>query len=263
MALDFQYGSGISKAIRDLLLCRVKLVGAASIGAEEVTIAGAEDRDYPGNRFFLNYTTAATLVQPTSADTPTGITHQENVTIDAASTYTDNLVGTTIALTGAITKAYNTSAYIRPATLPAACSGLKFIDNDFIPSLNFAPKDEWFPGAIVTRMGMVQEMTTAAGVITFRYHFRVYYCDILQEDRNNADTLWDAAEVLRDLIMEDNYLAGTVLESEVMDLLPWYSTEITQRGFNFVTATHLLPVGWMQFDIMAERKGAWAKHGVV
>lgn len=256
MPLDFTYGSAISQALRNTLLCRVKLYASAAIGATSLTV-GVED-DYPANRFFLNYTNACTIVQPTIADTPSGILHQENVTIDPTNTYDG---GTDIVLAAAITKAYNTNAYIRPASLPSISSGLKFIDSDFIPSLNFAPKDEWFPGAIVSRMGMAQEMTTASGTLTFKYHFRIYYCDKLRDDRNNADTLWDAAESLANLVLEDNYLAGTVLRSDVLDMLPWYSTEQAQRGFRFITATHGIEVGWVQFDVIAETKGRWTKHG--
>lgn len=256
MSLDFTYGSEISEALRNILLCRVKLNAAASVGATNITPGVSSV--YPANRFFLNYTNACTIVQPTTANTPTGILHQENVTINPTTTFDGGL---TIEFTSALTKSYDTNAYIRPASIPSVCSGLKFIDNDFIPSLNFAPKDEWFPGVLVTRMGMAQEMTTAAGTLTFKYHFRVYYCDKLLDDRNNADTLWDAAETLSNLVLEDNYLAGTVLQSDVVDMLPWYSTEIAQRGYRFVTATHGIDVGWMQFDVVAMRKSGWTKHG--
>lgn len=259
MAVNYQYGSAIAEAVRNILLCRVKLAASASSGTDEVTVSNSTDRLYPGNRFFLNNTTACTIVQPTSADTASGIEHQENLTLDESSTYaTDDK----LAFTSNLANSYTTAAYVRPATLPSVSSGLKFIDSDFIPSLNFAPKDEWFPGAIVTRMGMKQDMVAAAGMYQADYHLRVYYCDILHEDRNNSDTLFDAGEALRDLVTEDNYLAGTALESNVTELTPWFSTDLTQRGFRFATATHGIDVGWVQFDILVTRFSPWKKHDI-
>lgn len=256
MPIDYQYGSSISEAIRNILLCRVKLVSSAVAGQKNIEVSNVGDRVYPGNRFFLNYSDAAVIVQPTVADTADGILHQENVTIHDDTWAEDNK----IIASSNLVNSYTTAAYIRPATIPTICSGLKFIDRDFIPSLNFAPKDEWFPGAIVTRLGMKQDFASAAGTLEFEYHFRVYYCDILQDDRNNSDTLWDAGEVLKDLVTGDNYLSGTVNESDVTEMVPWFSSELAQRGFRFVTATHGLDVGWIQFDIATKRYSSWKKH---
>jgi len=256
MPINYQFGSSISEAIRNLLLCRVKLAASAASGQDELVVSGLGHRDYPGNRFFLNYSDSAIVVQPTFEDTPDGVLHQENITIHEDTWAEENK----IIASANLSNSYNTSAYVRPASIPAVCSGLKFIDSDFIPSLNFAPKDEWFPGVIVTRLGMKQDFSAASGTLQFDYHFRVFYCDTLSDDRNNADTLWDAAEVLKDLITEDNYLAGTVNYSDVTEMIPWFSSDLTQRGFRFVTATYGLDVGWVQFDITATRYDSWKKH---
>lgn len=260
MALDYTFGSEISEAIRNLLLCRVKLQSAAAADDEYVTLSSAAA--IPSNRFFLNYTTACQLVQPSAADTPAGITHQEAVTVDEAATYDEDADGTKIYFDDGISNAYDTDAYIRPVTIPDISSGLQFIDSDFITSLNFAPNYDWFPGAIVTRMKMEHEWHTAAGTVQFKYHFRVYYCDLLRDDRNNADTLWDAGENLMQLIMEDNYLGGTVNWSEVVDMFPWYSSELAKRGARFfgTSPAHSVEVGWVQFDISCIRYAVWPKH---
>lgn len=256
MPIDYQFGNAISEAVRNLLLCRVKLAASAASGQDEIVVAGVGGRDYPGNRFFLNYSDSAVIVQPASADTPDGILHQENISIHD-DTWAEE---SKIIASANLANSYDTSAYVQPASIPSVCSDLKFIDNDFIPSLNFAPKDEWFPGVIVTRLGMKQDFSAAAGTLQFDYHFRVYYCDTLPDNRNNADTLWDAAEVLKDLITEDNYLAGTVNYSDVTEMIPWFSSDLVQRGFRFVTATHGLDVGWIQFDMITTRYAAWKKH---
>ena len=266
MALNYQYGSDISQAIQNLLLGRVLIAANASVADTELTV-GAQDgtaRPYEGFHFFLDNTTSCTLVQPSAANVPDGIEHSEDVTIHSDTFSAANYDPATIQLSAAITKAYTTArgAYIRMKTPPAVSSAIQSIEHDFITSESFAPSDKWFPGVLVARIGL-DHMDYTSGQIKFNYGFRVYYCDTLLNETvstNNSDKLWDATEVLRDLILEDPHLAGTAHDANVGRMLPWFSTDAYRQGRRFITATDGLQVGWIQFDVFAERVDAWAKH---
>jgi hypothetical protein len=260
-ALDYRLQDDLSKAIRGILLGgRVYLKADMAIGADTVPVGREVDgtNELDGWRFFRNNTNACTIVEPEDTDEPDDIKHSEAVTIDN-STY---VAGTTkdIVLTTDVTKAYTIAAgaYIRPTTIPSICSSLKFIQSDFIPAQLIDPvPDEWFPGVLVCFMGRVDSSFTNEE-IGFLYKYRIYFCDIIRTDRDNTSYLVEQGEILAGLLMEDNRLGGWVLDSDVLDILPWHQTISAARGLKFYTAENY-EIGFSQIDLIANLPRLWNK----
>ena len=265
MSVNYQFNTEITNAFRNLVLGRVALKVDANAGDTTLIVKNVRQDGtiIPGDELFMNNTLLATMVQPTADDVPgsAGIEHSENVTISATTYATPTRTGD-ITLSAALTKDYDVSrgAYIRMRTLPSAVSTLNFIQNDFIPIMNMAPLDEWFPGVLVVNRGLLQTDDRGSVCYNFVYGIRVYVCDTLSNAVDNASLLIAKAEVIRDLILEDNYIGGTAHQCEFERMLPWYSTDAAQTNSKFLTATHGLEVGWVQIDFTVSRSEIWNKN---
>lgn len=252
---------------RNIILGRVLLKEDASTG-DDVVVTRTERLDntiIPGDELFfdsLHATTAvdAILVEPSDTNLPDSIEHQEEVEIDP-STFDPATRTGNIQLSAAITNDYTVAngAYIRLKTLPSTIADLKFIQNDFIPIMNTAPLDEWFPGVLVVNRGLYQTDDAGSVIYDFRYGIRVYVCDVLRADQDNTRLLIERAETVRDMILEDNYIGGTVHQCEFDRMLPWFSTDLAQTNKKFITMTHGLEVGWVQIDFTVRRNEIWNK----
>lgn len=261
-ALDYRLQTNLSKAIRGILLGgRVYLKDDMDIGDDVVPVGRFTDgtlNELDGWRFFRNYTNNCTLVQPGDTDDPGDIEHSEEVVIDE-DTF---LAGQTkdILLTDEVENEYTVAAgaYIRPTTIPSICSQLKFIQSDFIPAQLLDPvPDEWFPGVIVCFMGRVDSSFTNEE-IGFLYKYRIFFCDIVRTDRDNTAYLTEQGEILAGLLVEDNRLGGWVLDSDVIDLLPWHQSVYAARGLKYFTIQNY-EIGFSQIDLVANLPRLWEK----
>lgn len=265
MSVNYQFNTEIIHAFRNLVLGRVALKTDAKIGDTTLVVKNVRQDGsvIAGDELFMNNTYLAMMVQPTAADVPgsAGVEYSENVIISPTTYATPTRTGD-IILTEALTHDYDVArgAYIRMRTLPSEISTLNFIQNDFIPIMNMAPLDEWFPGVLVVNRGLLQTDDRGSVCYNFVYGIRVYVCDTLNNNIDNATLLIEKAEVIRDLILEDNYIGGTCHQCEFERMLPWYSTDVAQTNTKFLTATHELEVGWVQIDFTVSRSEIWNKN---
>jgi len=262
-ALDYRKIGEIDKAIRGILLGgRIYLKDDMVVGETTVPVGQTVDdwgSELDGWRFFNEYTTAATLVQPGASDEPDDIEHSEDVTIDDGTFVAG--AGKDIELESAVSKAYTVarSAYIRPTTVPTICQGLQVIQSDFIPAMSLEPQvDVVLPGIIVNFKGARLGSFTNEE-IGFTYSFRIYYCDIIRDDRDNTMYLCESMEELAALLLEDNELGGTVLDSDVLDIVPWHESLLAQRGMKFWRSVEE-EIGWAQCDLTAMIPQQWCKR---
>lgn len=268
MALNYQFGTTIQRAIRNLCLGRVLLQDDMDIGDDVVPVKWTyldDSNVLPGGMLFHNNTDSAVLVQPTAADVPDGIEHQESVTIDTGDTYSASDLHGDITLSDEVENEYTVArgAYIRMATLPSVSQGLKWIQSDFIPATltGFGVPDNQLPGVVVVNRGSTGDSFTSQE-IGFAYRFRIYYVDLLKDDRDNTGILFDNAEQLRDLLLEDNYLGGTCLCSDFAGMRPWHASEWGGRGMKFHSAMGV-EIGWVEIDFEVQRPELWNKAPIV
>jgi len=275
MAINYAaFGDLVQDALRNLFLCRIRLQGNLAIAGTEVVVRGGvsenPDVGFDGHQFFHNNTSSAILVEPSSADTPSGIKHQEAATIHA-DTFTlltgSGFIGDgNILLTAGVANAYTVAAgaYIRPATLRPVSQGLKFVAYDFIESYQYGDDilDEWFPGVLVTCRKETHAPFTN-NEWEFGFIYDVYYCDLLHPDRNNSKLFMQKGRQLRDILMEDNYIGGTVARSGPGDIVPWHSDSARSRGVQFIGSPSGREIGWVRFEVWAKRPDVWDKFPLV
>jgi len=190
----------------------------------------------PGSQLFSRNTTSVVVVQPTAADTPGGIEHQEAATIVEPIAIPAHLT-----LTEALENAYTTArgAYVRPATLPEVCSGLRVVVEDFTEGLQ-EPADDWFPGIFVTWEGTTWREGTNVAYEEWQ-DFLVRYAILAQSGLNNRQVLQVGLVQLVNLISEDNYLGATVNYSRVASATPYWSDRDFRRGaFQTASGAHIL-----------------------
>ena len=246
---------------------RVRLKSDMSAGETTVPVKRASSYNpniiFEGQNLFHRVSNTAVLVEPTSADEPDAISHQETVTIDD-DTFTLGSQTGDILLTSGTTYSYTTSngAYIRlpDSVLPSACSGLRFIEHDFISSPTMEtmmPKSEWFPGVIVSLLEL-ENKEWSMNELGFTYHLRVYYCDIVSPSVDNAFSLWDRAEQLRDLVLEDPYVGGEAAQCTFLGMKSWAVSILAQRGIRFITSREE-NIGWIEMDFEVLRPEVWDK----
>jgi len=272
MAIDYGFGDDIQLALRNLFLCRIRLQGDLDVGETTVVVRGGVSADpnvgFDGHQFFHNNTSAITIVEPSSADSPAGVEHSETATIHA-NTFTlstgSGFVGAgNIIVTSGVANAYTVAAgaYVRPTTLRAVSQGLKFVQHDFIESYQFEVPDEWFPGVLVTCRKDTHDSHTNNEWM-FGFVFDVYYCDLLQPDRNNSLLFMQKGRQLRDILMEDNYIGGTVQESGPGNITPWHSDSARTQGIQFRGTPSGREIGWSRFECWARRPDVWDKFPLV
>jgi hypothetical protein len=93
----------------------------------------------------------------------------------------------------------------------------------------------------------------------FNFALSVFNCDVFHPEEDISERLIADSESLQGMVLEDNYLGGTVDESHPVSLIPWYSSEQSMRGQRFFTAQHGLEVGWVEARYQAKTYEIWQK----
>jgi len=196
----------------------------------------------------------AVLVQPTAADTPGGIEHQETITIDTTK------LGTAewhLWSTSGITNAYTVErgAYVRLYNLPNLCSSLKLVQQDFL-AMEPAPRpqDRWFPAIWVFGARVSREcLTTAQWIDTYRLIVR--YARLVY-DGYDRQTIVEEMETLMTLLGEDFTLGGTCYDSyltQPMQLVPTPGQVVGPSGERTVETAQGSQIDWGDIYIEAKR----------
>jgi len=122
-----------------------------------------------------------------------------------------------------------------------------------------APEEKYLPGIFVTWMGTGYNSThiTAYGE---RAQFLVRYALLEETDRDNRSVLVTGLEQLTNLIGEDNYLGGTVHESNVARVTPSWAPENQRRGLVLDAAGR--QVIWGDIIVNVVRTVSWDKVSV-
>ena len=265
MSLDLSHIDEISRAIRGLCVCRVYLKEDAEIG-DEILQVGVNDTDNPGlcmpgaQLFYGASSLSVRVVEPLSDPLfgDAGIAHSETMTAESPD---GNPLHLTLATP--LTEAYTVAkrAYVELVTKPAVCSSLKTIIRDFTEAEE-QPEDKYFPGLFVTYEGTQMPSNTNASY-NESLTFLVRYAICEQDGVDNRGLAIRGAEQLVNLLMEDNYLGGTVHESSVSEIVPCWSTKgkmINRGAFSTQESRRII---WVDIFMDASRVVVWDKISVV
>jgi len=259
MSLSLAHVNAVSKAIRGLCLGRVYL--KANMAAEATLIpVGQADADgafgdLPGSQLFFNTVLTGTLVQPAASSVPgaSGIEHSEAVTLVQPAAGALHL-----SANAGVAHSYTTArgAYLQMSPQPSVCSGLEIIVKDFLED-TAEPEDRYFPGIFVTWMG-TRYPPLSNQAYRESMTFLVRYAILEQTGRDNREALLDDVAVLVGLLAEDNYLGGTVNESNVSDIVSGWDPRSAYRGRRFVSAKQR-QILWVDVLLDVWRAVVWDK----
>ena len=262
MALDLAHINDISRGLRGLCLGRVYLKEDCDTG--DTTIKVGDDQsaalgglDIPGSQFFRNNSLAAVLVEPNADDVPgtAGIDHSESVTLAEPSGCPLHLTADAAVAAGYTVVA---GAYIALADPPAVCDGLRIIVKDFTED-GVAPEEKFLPGIFVTWQG-TEYPSTQITAYSERMTFLIRYAILEEDGVDNRATLLTGLEQLTNLIAEDNYLGGTVHESNVLRVVPCWRQDSQRRGQ--VVNAEGRQILWADIVISTARTVGWDKVSV-
>ena len=267
MSVQMFHVGRISQGIRNLCLGRVALKDDVAAGANILPVgreASANEAAMYGTGLFRNYTTSVEIVQPGATDTPGDIEYSETVTIEEP---VSNPLHLMLSGRQTLEYAYTVArgAYVRPATLPSVCGGLKMIVDNFLEGV-VDPLERFFPGVYVTWEGSQWDPITNYADKEFG-QWLVRYA-MLGED--NADS--QAAAIcnvgqLNNLLREDVTLGGNVESSRVARALPCW-TELARQHFRtisvdtFQKATNGERIFWVDLHIECWLTANWDKVSV-
>lgn len=253
------YPVDIERGLRNLLQGRVLLKAdcAASASQAQVGVQFASPWDglnIPGTWLFFNYTDLATLVEPSAADTPAGIEHQEDVTITGLTAGALH-----ITLADPTTNAYTTErgAYIRLRDVPSFVSNLQFVAADFVEGGLAEPIDEEFPCICVREIQQRrQPHTNKSSQDSYIYHVRYYE----EMDRDYDRLVFkDRVYLFRNLLTEDPTLGGTSYES-VVELVGFTNTKGSRNRYGVeIISKNEHRVDWADIQVGALRIEPWDK----
>lgn len=253
------YPVTIERGVRNLLQGRVLLKENAAVGATTIKVGMEFDSPWaqmniPGSTLFKNNSLAATIVQPTAADTVAGIEHSEAVTL------TEPAPGQLhLTISVPLTHAYTTArgAYVRLTTLPTYVSTLKIIEEDFVDTMADGPDDRQFPCALVMA---VNTRLSAATNVTFdeAHHIVVRYHEAMTATYSRQ-AFKDTVEAIADMLLEDMNLGGTCWEAHVQ-VFTWGGTGGLNRQMNRQVQTKQgVRVDWADIGIIARRRKPYDK----
>lgn len=227
------YTVSIEEAVRNLCLGRVLLKANAAAGDDEVPVGdefAAPDSGasvvgtmlWHNNSLNIVDKDKAYVVQPTAADVPDGIEHQEQVTIDTTALGTNNL-HLHITDVGGLDNSYTVArgAYARLSDLPTVCGGLRLVQDDFL-TLGVEPFDKWFPGILVYGIRADRESLSVTQWMD-TYVIVVRYAMLMDEGWSRQDTR-DAILGLTDILTEDPRLGGSCVDSKIIHPIQLAST---------------------------------------
>jgi len=255
------YPLTIERGVRNLILGRVLLKEDAGIGGEELKVGLEYDEPWgqmniPGTALFRNNTTEATLVQPTAADSPDDIEHQEDVTLvdpDPGQMH--------LEIEEPLENAYTVArgAYVRLRNLPAYVSTLKMVEEDFVDSFGMnAPEDRNFPCVLVATMDtrIDQQVTN----VTFEEVHNIYirYHEIMDTSYDRT-VFKETVQAIADMVMGYVRVGGTWRES-IVRVFTWGGTGGLNRQYNRLVQTkNENRVDWADIGIIARRRKPYDK----
>lgn len=258
MSLSLAHINDISKGIRGLCQGRVYLKEDCEAGDTTIPV-GYDDGlslglDIPGSELFRNNTLSAVIVEPSATAAPgaAGIDHSESVTLSEPT-----FNGMDVTATTGLQEDYTVAAgaYIRMATLPTVCTGLKIIQKDFLEDM-VGPEDKYLPGVFVTWNGSKYDPQSIAA---YNEHmtFLVRYVILEEPEVDNREVLISGLEQLINLLGEDNYLGGTAHESNITGASPCWDSRGARRGqvLNSIGRSVL----WGDIYLDVKRTAPWDK----
>lgn len=261
MTLNLAHVNEISNGIRGICQGRVYLKSDCVAGSTDIVV-GLDDGlslglDIPGSQLFRNNSLSAVLVEPNGSDVPgaAGIDHSESVTLEEPT-----FCGMDLEATVGVSETYTVAAgaYIRLASLPSVCRGLRLIQKDFLEDM-VGPEDKYLPGLFVTWNGTRYDPQSVAAY-NEGMTFLVRYVILEEPDVDNRETLVSGLEQLVNLLGEDNYLGGTAHESNIVGVSPCWGSREGRRGQVLNAAGR--SVLWGDIIIDVKRTAPWDKVSV-
>jgi len=201
----------------------------------------------------LEPTDKAVIVQPSAANEPNSIEHQETITIDTSKLGTKEWH---LYTTSGITHAYTVArgAYVRLYTLPSLCSSLKLVQQDFLALGPPDPQNTWFPGIWVFGARVNREdLTNVQWIDT--YSIIVRYARLMGKGYDRQ-TIVGEMETLVTLLGEDYTLGGTCYDSYIsrpMQLVPTPGRVTGPSGERNVATATGSQIDWGDIYIEAKR----------
>ena len=122
-----------------------------------------------------------------------------------------------------------------------------------------APEEKFLPGIFVTWQG-TEYPSTQITAYSERMTFLIRYAILEEDGVDNRATLLTGLEQLTNLIAEDNYLGGTVHESNVLRVVPCWRQDSQRRGQ--VVNAEGRQILWADIVISTARTVGWDKVSV-
>ena len=265
MPLSMFHVEEICQGVRSLCAGRVLLKQDAAIGDNLLKVGREANtdgvgQDLYGTGLFRNYTTAVEIVQPGATNTPGDIEYSEPLTIIDP---VGNPLHLTLAADATLANAYTVArgAYVRPATLPSVCGGLKMIVDNFLEGV-VDPEEKFFPGVYVTWEGSQWDPVSNCADKEFA-QILVRYAMLGENNVDSQNAVIANVRQLYNLLRESNDLGGNVAQSSVVRALPCW-TELARQHFRQINVDTFQKVAnrrlfWVDLHIEASLTVTWDK----